>query len=363
MHPASEDEPPKPRSVPGPAPDPDVVAEVGRRVSLACSFCHAKTSRGETVFCASCLAPHHADCFRTHGRCSLPGCGEEQTVRPGDRSTRRSSTRWSAGLVLAAVASGAATLLLAPWPRAAEPPMTDEALEVAEALQVAASAEAAKPAEDAVEAPGAPATLFGKPLDSRAFVIALDVSSSMRVIDMPPDELWTDEEGKSHRWRDPGLGPPEEGSRFRRVKREVARLISTLRADTSFGLVVFGTRARSWRPWLVAATRSNRKAAALYVEGLPWEAGTATGEGLDLAFGLRADTVLLITDGVPERTLADGTREEIPHGELVERSRALNPGGSVRMHCFGFFGGSDGVHRFLHDLAAAHEGEYRDIPP
>jgi len=36
------------------------------------------------VFCADCLAPHHADCFREYGRCSVHGCGGKQTVSPRD---------------------------------------------------------------------------------------------------------------------------------------------------------------------------------------------------------------------------------------------------------------------------------------
>lgn len=59
------------------------VEAVGRRIALGCSYCHARAPRDEVVFCAACLAPHHAECFRAHGRCSLPGCEETATVRPG----------------------------------------------------------------------------------------------------------------------------------------------------------------------------------------------------------------------------------------------------------------------------------------
>lgn len=52
------------------------------RVVLDCSFCHAGLAKREAVYCASCLAPHHQDCFSEHGRCSAPGCGETQTVKP-----------------------------------------------------------------------------------------------------------------------------------------------------------------------------------------------------------------------------------------------------------------------------------------
>ncbi|MCO5167689.1 MAG: hypothetical protein M9894_15180 [Planctomycetes bacterium] len=68
---------------PGPlAVDAARLEAVGRRIALACSFCHGRTARDEVAFCAACLAPHHAECFAAHGRCALPGCEETATVRP-----------------------------------------------------------------------------------------------------------------------------------------------------------------------------------------------------------------------------------------------------------------------------------------
>ncbi|MEZ6185952.1 MAG: hypothetical protein R3F62_13195 [Planctomycetota bacterium] len=57
------------------APAPDDV------ILVSCSYCRDGLERGGTVYCASCLAPHHPDCFREHGRCSVMGCGETQVVR------------------------------------------------------------------------------------------------------------------------------------------------------------------------------------------------------------------------------------------------------------------------------------------
>lgn len=51
-------------------------------IALVCTFCHDALIRTDARYCASCLAPHHADCFRAHGRCSTPGCEETYTVRP-----------------------------------------------------------------------------------------------------------------------------------------------------------------------------------------------------------------------------------------------------------------------------------------
>jgi hypothetical protein len=83
------------------------------RVTLACSFCHAGLAKAEAVYCASCLAPHHADCFEEHGRCSAPGCGETQVVKPraGVAPARRPRVRWRP-LVLTLVVAGASAAAL-----------------------------------------------------------------------------------------------------------------------------------------------------------------------------------------------------------------------------------------------------------
>lgn len=88
------------------------VDAVAARVSLACSYCHAPMLRGEAVFCAACLAPHHDDCFRDHGRCSAPGCGERAVVRAGGErsagSRRRRVLQWFAIASAVTVAGAAA---------------------------------------------------------------------------------------------------------------------------------------------------------------------------------------------------------------------------------------------------------------
>ncbi len=70
-----------PVEAPAPAkPAPQSAADMA--IALSCPFCHDTLSRAEAVYCASCLAPHHGDCWRQHGRCSAFGCEETQTVRP-----------------------------------------------------------------------------------------------------------------------------------------------------------------------------------------------------------------------------------------------------------------------------------------
>jgi len=54
-------------------------------VTLRCTFCHDGLGSGLTVYCAACLAPHHADCHAEHGSCAGPGCGETRAVQPTPR--------------------------------------------------------------------------------------------------------------------------------------------------------------------------------------------------------------------------------------------------------------------------------------
>lgn len=122
---------------------PDVV------IALSCSFCRGGLVRDEAVYCASCLAPHHPDCFRDYGRCSVMGCAEPRVVRPSELprgverrparaapekpGSRRRLARWRiAGLGAALVGTIGAAAALAPRERGA-PPYGDWAVRSVEA--------------------------------------------------------------------------------------------------------------------------------------------------------------------------------------------------------------------------------------
>lgn len=62
--------------------DPVRDASLEAVIHLACSFCRGGLVRRNAVYCASCLAPHHSDCFDEYGRCSVMGCGEQRVVLP-----------------------------------------------------------------------------------------------------------------------------------------------------------------------------------------------------------------------------------------------------------------------------------------
>lgn len=77
-------------------------------IALSCSYCHGPLPRAEACYCASCLSPHHDDCFKTHGRCTSMGCEETHTVKPQlsqapkPKSARKRS---NTGLIALVVAS------------------------------------------------------------------------------------------------------------------------------------------------------------------------------------------------------------------------------------------------------------------
>lgn len=50
-------------------------------VRLQCTFCKDKLESVSSVYCGSCLAPYHKDCFHEYGRCAVQGCAEKRFVQ------------------------------------------------------------------------------------------------------------------------------------------------------------------------------------------------------------------------------------------------------------------------------------------
>mgnify|MGYP001241435653 CR=1 FL=1 len=75
---------------------PPAASPVALRVHLRCTWCHDRLE-SLAVHCAGCLAPHHEECFREHGRCAAPGCAERRLLRPETPSARapRRRPRWA----------------------------------------------------------------------------------------------------------------------------------------------------------------------------------------------------------------------------------------------------------------------------
>src|SRR5581483_12319583 len=77
----------------------EAARELAPRVTVlrACTYCHGAIGKAEVVYCATCLAQHHRDCFSEHGGCGAPGCGEKRVLEPRELPARRSRR----GLVIA----------------------------------------------------------------------------------------------------------------------------------------------------------------------------------------------------------------------------------------------------------------------
>ena len=101
------------------APGPDEAADAPLiSIALACSYCHDVLARAEAAYCASCLAPHHGECFSEHGRCAAPGCGETHWVRaqaPGPAGKRPAGLAERLALVLGLGALAGAAVAAFGW--------------------------------------------------------------------------------------------------------------------------------------------------------------------------------------------------------------------------------------------------------
>lgn len=97
-----------------------VVAEVAPALSvrLLCTYCRDGLGGPDPVYCATCLAPHHGDCFAEHGRCAATGCEGRQVVRTADPAPVRRSRQSGLALVLlgAIGAGGVAALTSSTFP-------------------------------------------------------------------------------------------------------------------------------------------------------------------------------------------------------------------------------------------------------
>jgi hypothetical protein len=112
--------PEKPATLPtappaGPAAPPDeparIVVQVAPEVSVGCAYCKGRLARPQAVYCAACLAPHHQDCWTSHGKCAA--CAADTLVR-AERTPRPAKGAAVAAVAVATLALGAALLALPP---------------------------------------------------------------------------------------------------------------------------------------------------------------------------------------------------------------------------------------------------------
>lgn len=204
--------------------------------------------------------------------------------------------------------------------------------------------------------------IFGSEIRSKKFVLCLDISSSMRVIDLEPGKKWKDKDGKEHDYEDPGTGwPPKENSRFVRARTEFVAFVNQLDQRTRFTIVVFGDDCKLWQEQLVPANDGNKKSAAEFVQKLQWGPATRTDLALEKCFSIQdADTIYMFSDGIPEKPKG-GSTEVIPQEDVLKLAQTLNRVRKARLNTFGFATASPTTREFLRKLASENEGEYKDI--
>jgi hypothetical protein len=117
-------------------------------VRVRCSYCHGALERDAAVFCASCLAPGHRECFAEHGRCPAQGCDETRIIEPTVQKPARPRRTRLLPVLAVLVGGGVAAAALAPSRRPAnEAPSTlrQDAVKIPDPLGVEAIIGSATP--------------------------------------------------------------------------------------------------------------------------------------------------------------------------------------------------------------------------
>lgn len=206
--------------------------------------------------------------------------------------------------------------------------------------------------------------LFETAVLSKRFVLVLDISNSMRVIDLAEGTTAPGKDGNPRPYRDPGTNwPPDPESRFMRARNEFVAFIEQLDPAVHFTIVVFGLErdTRTWNPQLQRATPRVKQDAVEFVTALRWSGATRTDLALEQAFAVAdADTIYLFSDGIPERSNGSKT-EPIPQDEVIAKAKTLNRARKLRLNVYGFATVSPPTKDFLRKLAVENDGEYQDI--
>jgi hypothetical protein len=212
---------------------------------------------------------------------------------------------------------------------------------------------------------GGEGKIFGSVVRSQAFVLCLDISSSMRVIDLKPGETWKDKQGKSHKYKDPdpsGRKKPHPDSRFEKAREAFLKFIEGMSARAKFTIVIFGAQkdTKPWKPKPVPANKKNKKEAMDFVKKLRYGYATRTDLALEEAFKIEGvDSIYLYSDGIPEK-LKGGKSVPIPQEEILEKARTLNRTRKLKINTYGM-ASSKAMREFLRKLAEENDGEYQDI--
>lgn len=193
-----------------------------------------------------------------------------------------------------------------------------------------------KRADDSVE-------FFGKEVFSRNLLFVIDISGSMQAKD--PSE--------------------PDRNRLERAKAQLAKAIKYLKRGTRFNIIAYSDKIVPWKKSLQLSKRSAIKSAIAFVKRLQFNGLTYTDDALKEAFkDLRVDTIILLSDGFPQKAPQGGDHEMLI-GKILKWVKDNNSSRKVKIDTFGFGDpGGDGnpLGQFLKKLAEDHGGTYRPIP-
>jgi hypothetical protein len=185
---------------------------------------------------------------------------------------------------------------------------------------------------------------YGIQTRSKRIVFCIDISGSM-LFRLDGDRL--------------GGGTKEP--RIDTARRELIKALENLPDDAVFNIVTYNAAVQVWKEGLVKATRRNKRAARLFVEGLEPVGSTnifdALAKSLEIAGAARgkgkspgADTIFFLTDGRPTSGQIVDPNQIL--AEITARNRLLG----VTIHTIGVAREQNGA--FLFNLAKRNHGEF-----
>ena len=213
-----------------------------------------------------------------------------------------------------------------------------------------------------------PPAFFGMEVVAKNVIFLLDVSGSMQIVDVLPEDpgdaagggggaaTGVGGEGDTPKPA-PTPGQKESRQRIRRVQDELIRTIEKLPPDVQFNVISFNHKIQVMSKGLVRASSRRKREAIQYVRNFNAEGETWTDHALREAFGARGlRAMFLLSDGAPRRDnkLLDTT-------PILQWVREANRFRRVRINTVGFAQAGKNLRNFMADLAKQNNGEYIEL--
>ncbi|HBP19887.1 MAG TPA: hypothetical protein DEA08_19115 [Planctomycetes bacterium] len=176
-----------------------------------------------------------------------------------------------------------------------------------------------------------PPKFFGTEIRSERIVFVIDVSGSM------------------------------EGDRLKKSKEQLTKCINGLDARSSFTVMCYSSQIRPWNSKLQPANPKNKAKAISFVETLQANGNTRTRGALVQAFEtLGADTIVLLSDGMPTGTKPNG-KDVYSEDEILGEVAGINKTKQWEIHTFGFGQKGGTLADFMEALAKQNHGKFTRI--